>query len=66
MKFSEFWTDAKNRPALELIIGTLLLIPVSCYAFGVWGKPDGGIIKSFHLFDAALFGINAAGNVMEK
>ena len=44
MKFVELWTDAKNRPAVELVMGTVLVVPTFLYAFGLFGKPDGGVL----------------------
>ena len=66
MKFFEFFTDAKNRPAVELLVGVLLLIPIACYAFGAFGKPDSGILTAVLLFDGSLFGLNTLGNVLDK
>lgn len=66
MKFLEFFTDAKNRPAVELLVGVLLLIPIAIYAFGGFGKPDNGILVSLLAFDGALFGLNTLGNIMDK
>ncbi len=66
MKFFELFTDAKNRPAIEIVTAVLLLIPISLYAFGVFGTPDNGILTTLFLFDGALFGLNTIGNAVDK
>ena len=66
MKFLELFTDSKNRPAVELVIGVLLLVPIALYAFGAFGKADNGILGTMLLFDGALFGLNTLGNVLDK
>ena len=66
MKFMELFTDEKNRPAVELVMGVLLIIPIALYAFGVFGKPDNAILGTLLIFDGSLFGLNTAGNIFSK
>lgn len=63
---ANFLTDAKNRPAIELLLGTVLLIPTSVYAFGGFGAHDSGTLLSMLGFIGALFGLNTVGNIFDK
>ena len=66
MKFFEFFTDAKNRPAVELLVGVVLIVPIALYAFSIFGKPDNAILSTLLIFDGALFGLNTIGNAVDK
>ena len=70
MKFFEwlgaFVTDAKNRPAIELLAGIVLLVPTSVYAFGGFGPHDSGTLLAMLGFIGALFGLNTIGNIFDK
>ena len=66
MKFVELWTDAKNRPAVELVMGTVLGVPTFLYAFGLFGKPEGGVLTALLLFIGGLFGLNTVGNIRNQ
>ena len=61
-----FLTDAKNRPAIEIFTGLVLLVPTSIYAFGGFGAHDSGTLLAMLGFIGALFGLNTIGNIFDK
>lgn len=61
-----FITDAKNRPAVELLAGIVLLVPTSIYAFGGFGPHDSGTLTVMLGFILTLFGLNTIGNIFDK
>lgn len=57
-----FFTDSRNRPAVEAIVGVSLLVVGGLYGIGLFSKPDGVIFAGFMSTGTGLLITNAINN----